>query len=647
MPSSRLARFLRLVVTVAACSPLLAQQQVPLSRQPGTGAISGVVIDASTKRPIAGALVYLGMSGYGPVGSRSRQVTDSKGRFVFTELPATDLYFMNVSRAGYLDSHYGDRGPAPINLSNPHITLAEGQWVSDVTISMWRPGSIAGSVSDERGEPVVGAFVRLLSRIQIAGVPHLAAGASTTTDDRGRYRFANVLPGAYIVSVPSVQTAVPSSTPALTIEGLTPDTAAKGADQARRNNGALDLDPSTLLMIGNFVTPPAAAGVPQAYPIAFYPGGSLVATAQPVVLDAGEVRDSVDVALRPVPTAKVSGRVTASSSSAGMVLRLISPGLEDLADGSEAATAVVQADGRFTFLNVPAGDYTLVASRSSLEFHGKYTNELPATPGSVPGPGLFLGGVPSGPPGTTVYSRHEAGDVSQWARMPITVGATDVTDLEFTLRRGASMRGRIVWEGEGELPGQTLIMAEPADGSAWLGMPQSPRVSFDGDARFVLNGLLPGEYVIRAGGISPVHTVKSITIGGRDFSSRPIDASSGQDFDDVVVTFTDRIASITGAVGEDPAVPSASVAVFPVERDQWARYGFSALRFKLVGVSNSGMYKIENIPAGQYYVVAIDSAQATRWLDPEFLVEAAKVARTVSVDWGETKTQELKVSVIK
>lgn len=643
--------FLRLVAlfTLVGLSSTVSAQNVPLSRQTGTGAITGVVIDAATKRPIAGALVYLGMTNYGPVGERSRQITDAKGRFVYTDLPAADIYFMNVSKAGYIDSHYGDRGPSGLNFSNPKITLAEGQWFDQATIMMWRPGSISGTVSDERGEPVVGAFVRVISKIQVAGVAHLSAGSATTTDDRGRYRIAGLFPGAYLVNVPSVQTAVPAATPALTVEGLTPETAARSSEQKQRNNGALDLDPNNVLIIGNYVTPPASNGAPQAYPAMFYPGTPLVATSTAITLNAGETRDGVDISLRPVATVRVSGRVVGAGPNArGMVLRLIAPGLDDLAEGSEAATTLVAADGSFTFLNVPSGDYTLVGSRASLEYTGRSGGEMPATPGAVPGPGIGLGGIPAGPPGTSVWGRTETGDLNMWARTPVAVGASDVADIALTFRKGSTMRGRIAWDGDGVPPNPTAITAEPADGSTWLGMPRSAaRASFDDDPGFTINGFLPGEYVLRVIGLAPPYAVKSIMINGRDYWTRPIDATNGQDFDEVIVTYTDRIATITGTVTMSAGAPSASVIAFPVERDQWTRYGFSAPRFRTAGVSNSGVYKIENLPAGRYYVVAVDAEQSSRWQDPAFLAEAAKGAATVTVGWGETGSQDLKLSVIK
>jgi hypothetical protein len=266
----------------------------------------------------------------------------------------------------------------------------------------------------------------------------------------------------------------------------------------------------------------------------------------------------------------------------------------------------------------------------------------------VPGPGSLYGSLQSGPPGSSVYGKHETGDVNTWARMPLSVGAANVSDVAVSMRRGSSMRGRIAWEGDGAPPGPTAIVAEPADGSTWLGMPQTAaRASFDDDDRFTINGLLPGEYVLRVVGLGPPHAVKSVTIAGRDYAARPFDASSGQDFDNVVVTYTDRLASIGGSVTTGADDPPVTVIAFPMEREAWSKYGFTPARFQTAGVSNSGLYKIPNIPAGRYFVIAVSSDQQSRWQDPAFLVEAAKLASTVSVGWGESKSQDLKVSVIK
>jgi len=55
---------------------------------PGTGAISGVVIDGATERPLAGAVVSLGGGGRGNVPDPNRVTTDNQGRYVFARLHA-------------------------------------------------------------------------------------------------------------------------------------------------------------------------------------------------------------------------------------------------------------------------------------------------------------------------------------------------------------------------------------------------------------------------------------------------------------------------------------------------------------------------------------------------------------------------------
>src|SRR5579871_3314783 len=171
------------------------QRPDPAASAPATAAISGLVVDASTGAPVANAVVA---TGAGP--SIRRQLTDAKGRFVIRGLPAIAGYTVSATKPGYFDARYG---PKSARLGKT-ISLTDGQWVRDVRIEMIRPGAIAGLVVDERGEPVVGVYVRVLAQMLVGGRPHLVAGGAVKTDDRGAYRLAGLPEGTFYVNVPSV-----------------------------------------------------------------------------------------------------------------------------------------------------------------------------------------------------------------------------------------------------------------------------------------------------------------------------------------------------------------------------------------------------------------------------------------------------------
>ena len=183
-----------LVLLGAVC--LRAQQQPPSAPTPvaGTGAISGVVVDAASSEPISGAVVYLGPPNQ-KTGQPRRVLSDEKGRFVFLQLgPWPDGYSLGASKAGYLAGSSGAAGSA----STTRIPLGDGEWFSTAKIVLLRPSAVSGTITDERGDPVVGAYVRVLTEVIVAGVPHLAGGPAAKTDDRGMYRVSGLAPGKYV-----------------------------------------------------------------------------------------------------------------------------------------------------------------------------------------------------------------------------------------------------------------------------------------------------------------------------------------------------------------------------------------------------------------------------------------------------------------
>ena len=153
-------------------------------------------------------------------------------------------------------------------------------------------------------------------------------------------------------------------------------------------------------------------------------------------------------------------------------------------------------------------------------------------------------------------------------------------------------------------------------------------------------------------------TIKSVTWNGRDYTDRPFDGAGGP-ISGVVVTVTDRIPKIAGFVrdGHGAPAPDAAVLYFPVNRDLWKKFGATPVRLGSVTTDPVGAYGINTVPktsllttpmpAGDYYLVAVPISRRSAWQDATFLEAASRVATTVTVGWGETKTQDLILQDIK
>ena len=620
----------------------------------GTGAITGSVTDAATDRPVAGAIVTLEERRPGSA-ARVRsysQVTTAKGRFAFLDLPAADTYFLTAAKPGYLDGGYGR--PTPTGPSTP-LTLTDGQWLGDVRVTMPRPGSISGTVVDERGEPIVGAYVRVLPQVPIAGRAQWLAGPVARTDDRGAYRIPGLGPGVYLVSVPSVQATLPVSA-TIKPPGAAAGTSLadlKAMDEAARAEKLLvNAGGGQQLVVGRYAVPPPPApdGQRTAYPAVFYPNAANPAGAAAIELRLSEDRSGIDFQLQPVRTARVSGTLQGPPDAIGnFLLRLIPVGLEELGQGSEAATTVSTADGRFAFLDVPHGTYVLDARHTLLELTYAATGSAStAVPAPVPFPTRQAASadISGAPAGVQSASLQDWAEVSYWGQLRIEVSGPAVEDVVLPLRRPATLSGRIVW-APGAKPGSNTPRPtlEPADGRRSLGLLSVMGFMSGNASTFSIEGLMAGEYLLRIRSA----TVESIVWDGQDYTERPFDASSGRDITGVVVTLSNASSSISGIVGDGvtPLTTGAAVIAFPVDSEGWSNYGFNPRRLASVLTTSDGRYHVNGLPAGEYYLVAVPVSQEKAWLDPAFLAAYAGRASRVRLDRADATVANVRLSLVK
>jgi hypothetical protein len=237
-------------------------------------------------------------------------------------------------------------------------------------------------------------------------------------------------------------------------------------------------------------------------------------------------------------------------------------------------------------------------------------------------------------------------DPTLWAEMTVSVGAKDLSELTIGLRPGLKVAGMVQFTGGAERPQSDKLPSiglnlEPADARPGL---SGARGRVDPSGTFSTMGVAPGKYFIRVAGAPQGWTFHSAMVNGRDASVVPIEIE-GNDVGGVMIAFTDHPSEFAGDVSIDTGSPeSATVLVFPTDTTAWIGYGTNSRRFASTRVGKDGKFKITNLPAGDYFAVAIPDRLATDWQNPKFLETLAAEATRIRVRDGDRVTQMLKVS---
>jgi hypothetical protein len=620
----------KIVTSDVTTGPMAGVAPGGMPMKTGTGVIFGQVTEADSNRPVAGAIVTVNLPGVQPL----RVMADGQGRFGFRQMPP-GAFNVTATRPGWVDGAFGRTRPGGPTLP---IMLTDGERVSGVTVPMWRYATIAGTVVDEAGDPVIGAQVRVLKRSLVGGRTTLKEYQQDTTDDRGVYRVSQLEPGDYVVAVPMVQPM--SDLPLAAAEsGLRDVVFTRAVAMSASAGGGGNL---SFVSVDPFGGGPSAGvgedGRPLAFATSFFPNAPVSTRAQAVTVSSGEERSAVDFQLHAVPTSKISGIATGPDGAVpNLQITLVPAEADDNATSIETLNGFSDGSGRFTIEGVPPGNYMLRAVRMPRM----------AMPGNVMTATITQGGQVQ-----VVRSVSASGpapplptDNTLWSEMTIAVANKDVTDLSLSMRPGVKMSGMLQFNGTAQKPapetlgGMIGVVLEPAD--QHQGVPNAVgRV--DPSGSFGTIGVPPGRYFVRIKAGLPGWTLQSVTANGRDASVVPVDLQS--DFAGVQIIFTDRPSELSGQVTSDGPVDAATVLVFPAESAAWVDYGSQSRRFANLRVDKSGNFKVQSLPAGDYLAVAIPDKMANDWQNPKFLESLTNEAARVHVRDGEKVTANLKVA---
>jgi hypothetical protein len=277
---------------------------------------------------------------------------------------------------------------------------------------------------------------------------------------------------------------------------------------------------------------------------------------------------------------------------------------------------------------------------------------MPAEIMSNPLLGQMFGGGGGGKPQTEVL----------FASTDITV-AGNMDNLALQLAPGFKVSGRVEFDFRTGRPvptGQQMqaisISLNAIDGRsagggvlAGLGGLATPdRVDQKGE--FKTKGYQAGRYFLTVtspgGGAGPLQ-VKSATLGGRDVLDTAFDLTA--DMAGLVITFVDQMASVSGTVtapGETD-FSEALIVLFPHNHRTWIANGMSARLARSARASRNGAFSIGNVPAGEYFVVAIDQSAAGDLQDPAVIDALSRMATRITVTTDPAKVDLTKARVGK
>ncbi len=171
------------------------------------GSVHGSVVDSVSRNGIAAARVQLKTAPGDELAGEA--TTNEKGRFVFENV-ADGKYSVNATTDGYLVA-------APVRIATPEAKD------NGVEIALVRAASVTGTVTDASGRPARGAKVTLLTHRTGRGESSLmATGTAATVDDRGIFRLHGLAPGSYTLAVtPPISATGQASFAALYYPGVT------------------------------------------------------------------------------------------------------------------------------------------------------------------------------------------------------------------------------------------------------------------------------------------------------------------------------------------------------------------------------------------------------------------------------------------
>ena len=360
---------------------------------------------------------------------------------------------------------------------------------------------------------------------------------------------------------------------------------------------------------------------PMGYPGTYYPGVTDVSQAQTVTTALGQELSSIAFSLVPARLSRISGTVMGSDGrplpGAMVMIRARSSGglgalRMNIVNGGANQ---VRPDGSFQLTNVPPGDYVLDVQQRPQNVRGLQDINLSQL---------------------------------EFASMPVSVSG-DIDNLTIVTTPGVTVSGRVAYLGQ-SAPTTTqsmqVVAVPPSGGPSAIGMLINAKALGGGrvgqDSTFELRGIA-GPQMLRVQGVPAGWMLKSITVDGTDITDGVYDFKPGNNVTGLVVTITDRVTDLTGAVRDALGQPVTDYVLVAFSEDT-KLWGPQSRYVQTARPNQNGTFSIKGLPPGRYLAAVVPALENGLQNDPAVLEQLRPRARGFSLSDGQTLNLNLEMS---
>jgi hypothetical protein len=514
-------------------------------------------------------------------------------------------YRLTAERVGFLRQQYGARTPGG---TGSYLNLAASQSLRNIEIRLTPQGVIMGTVLDEEGDPqpramVVAYKAGSTSSLTRSGRGGVQTGGSTSTNDIGQFRIADLAPGSYYLVA---------------------------TGQSRGGRGGMNGP-------GRGGQPQTATESEEDVVPTYFPSSLDIAGAATVEVSAGQENAGLSIVLRTGMLHRVSGRVVGVSAQDAGRLRvsLVSRGVSGMPAFMMGGTsATVRQDGSFEASRVQSGSYYVVAERIGGGGRGAAGQQV--TAGGAAGVG--------GPGGNGVAV----------GRSPLDV-AGDVSNVVVSLVEPVAVSGTVKVEGQqtqtaASTAGTTARTQTGAGSQSSMSLSLTPVENVPGmpggnvtvrvtNNSFNMAAVTPNHYYVGFSGLPAGSYLKSVRLNNQEVIEKGIDLSGGGTAVVLDVTLSMNGGAIEGTVTDDGKPATGSNVIILADP---LRPGQMYLN-RTTTTDQDGKFTLTGLAPGGYKLYAFAEAQPEIVADLDQIKPYEGKATSARVTEGSSGQVELRV----